>query len=319
VATVLLATASFAQAQLAKKIPRIGVLSAPAQAVIAARMEAFRRGLRELGYDEGVSLAIEYRYAEGKFERLPELAADLVRLKVDLIVAVGGGQAVRAAKNATTTIPIVMTGLVDPVSENVIVSLARPGGNITGLSLGGNELYGKRLELLKEAAPKASRIAFFWARNSPALPPYLSEIQSAASALSLQVQPHEVQNPKNLDEVLRTAVKAGAQAFTLSINPTFIGSRKTLLEFAVKNRLPAIYYAAEFVDDGGLMSYAPQFSDLYRRAATYVDKILKGANAAELPVEQPIKFDFVVNLKAGKQIGLTMPPNLLVRANRVIR
>ena len=319
IAFVFVVAGAAAQAQQPTKVPRIGFLSAPSPSTIAARIEAFRLGLRELGYTEGQNIVIEYRYAEGKFDRLPDLAAELVRLKVEVIVAAGGPQAIRAAKNATNTTPIVMTGAGDPVGDALIASLARPGGNITGLSLGGPELYGKRLELLKETVPKVSRVAVFWYRTTPDVPLYLNEIHATAQALGLQIQSLEVRSPNDFEGVFRAATKGGAHALTVSISPIFIGNRKQILDFAAKNRLPAIYYATEFVEDGGLMSYAPHFADLYRRAATYVDKILKGRKPADLPVEQPMKFEFIINLKAAKQIGLTIPPNVLVRADKVIK
>jgi len=318
-ATFLLATASPAEAQQPKKAPRIGFLCAPSPSAVSVRIEAFRRGLGELGYVEGRDVVVEYRYAEGKLDRLPDLAAELVQLKVDLIVAAGGMQAFRAAKNATSTIPIVVTGAGDPVGNGLIASLAQPGGNLTGLSLGGNELYGKRLELLKETVPKISRVAFFWYRSGQAAPSFLNDIQASAQALGLQVQSIEVLNRNDFEDPFRAAVKWGAHALTVSIHPVFIGNRKQLLDFAAKNRRAAIYYATEFVEDGGLMSYAPQFADLWGRAATYVDKILKGRKPADLPVEQPTKFELVINLKAAKQIGLTIPPNVLARADRVIK
>jgi putative ABC transport system substrate-binding protein len=314
----ILAPALGAEAQQTKKVPRIGFLSAPAPSTISARIEAFRQGLRELGYVEGQNIVIEYRYAEGKFDRLPDLAAELVRLKVDVIVAAGGIQAIRAAENATNTTPIVMTAAADPVGDALIASLARPGGNITGLSLGGPELYGKRLQLLKETVPKVSRVAVFWSRSSPAVPLYLNEIHASAQALALQIQSLEVRSANDFESVFQAAARAGAHTLTVSTHPVFIANRKRILDFAAKNRLPAIYYATEFVEDGGLMSYAPHFADLYRRAAVYVHKILKGAKPADLPVEQPMKFELVINLKTAKALGLTIPQLLLLRADRVI-
>jgi putative ABC transport system substrate-binding protein len=310
---------SAAEAQQPQKVPRIGFLCAPPSATVSARVESFRRGLRELGYTEGQNLLVEYRYAEGKFERLPDLAADLVRLNVDVLVAAGGMQAFRAAKNATTTIPIVVTGASDPVGNGLIASLARPGGNLTGLSLGGPELYGKRLELLKDTVPKVSRVAFFWHLSASDTRLHLKEVDASAKGLGLQIQVFEVQSPNDFQGVFQNAVRSGAEAFTVAIHPVFIGNRKQMLEFAAKNRLAAIYYARDFVEDGGLMSYAPQIDELWRRAAIYADKILKGAKPAELPIEQPTKFELVINLKAAKQIGLTIPPSVLARAERVIK
>ena len=308
-----------AEAQQPKKVPRIGFLLAPSRSALSERVDAFRQGLREHGYVEGQNIVIEYRYAEGKFDRLPDLAADLVRLKVDVIVAAGGIQAIRAAKNAANTTPIVMTGALDPVSDGLIASFARPGGSITGLSLGGQELYGKRLELLKETVPKVSRVVIFWYRTISAVPSYLKEMHASAQALGLQIQPIEVRTPSDFEAVFDAAAKGGARAFTITTHPIFTGNRSPILEFAAKHRLPAIYPWRDYVEDGGLMSYGPKLSDLYRRAATYVDKILKGAQPADLPVEQPTKFEFMISLKAAKQIGLTIPPNVLARADRVIR
>jgi putative ABC transport system substrate-binding protein len=305
-------------AQQAKKIPRVGFLLALSRSALSESVDAFHQGLRDLGYVEGQNIVIEERYAEGKFDQLPELAAELIRLKVDVIVAAGGVQAVRAVKNVHA-IPIVMTGALDPVGDGIIASFARPGGNITGLSLGGSELYGKRLELLKETVPKASRVAVFWYRTTSAAPSYLDEMQASARTLGVQIQALEVRTPSDFAGVFQAAVKADPRGFTVTTHPIFTGNRKQLLDFAAKNRLPGIYPWREYVPDGGLMSYAPKLSDLYRRAATYVDKILKGAKPADLPVEQPTKFELVINLKAAKQIGLTIPPNVLARADRVIK
>jgi ABC-type uncharacterized transport system substrate-binding protein len=268
---------------------------------------------------EGQNIVIDYRYAEGKFDRLPDLAADLARLKVDVIVAAGGIQAIRAAKNAANTTPIVMTGALDPVGDTLIATFARPGGSITGLSLGGQQLYGKRLELLKETVPKVSRVVVFWYRTTPAVPSYLKEMDASAQALGLQIQAFEVRAHSDFELVFDAAVKAGARAFTITTHPIFTGNRKPILNFAAKNRLPAMYPWRDYVEDGGLMSYGPNLSDLYRRAATYVDKILKGAKAADLPVEQPTKFEFAINLNAARQIDLTIPQSVLYRANKVIK
>jgi putative ABC transport system substrate-binding protein len=308
-----------ADAQQPKKVPRIGFLLAPSRSALSERVDAFRQGLRELGYIEGQNIVIEYRYAEGKFDRLPDLAADLARLKVDVIVAAGGVQAIRAAKNAANTTPIVMTAALDPVSDALIASFARPGGSITGLSLGGQELYGKRLDLLKETIPKISRVAVFWYRPTRAVPSYLKEMDASAQALGLQIQPLEVRTPSDFEAVFDAAAKGGARAFTVTTHPIFTGNRNPILDFASKNRLPAIYPWREYVEDGGLMAYGPKLSDLYRRAATYVDKILKGAKAADLPVEQPTKFEFAINLKAAKQIDLTISQSVLYRADKVIK
>ena len=266
---------------------------------------------------EGQNIVIEYRSAEGKFERLSDLAADLVRLKVDVIVAAGGIQAIRPAKNATSTIPIVMTGTADPVASGFVTSLARPGGNITGLTLDGPEFYGKRLELLKEAVPRVSRVAIFLNPTSASL--WLKEMQASAQALGLRIQSSDVQSVNDLEGAFQATTKWGAGGLTVAGDPVFTANRKLILEFAAKNRLPAIYPWRQYVEDGGLMSYDEKLSDLYRRAATYASKILKGAKPSELPVEQPTKFELIINLKTAKQIGLTIPANVLLRADKVIK
>src|SRR5215831_6973198 len=314
---LLFALSVFADAQQAKKIARIGFLLAPSRSSAAESVEAFREGLRELGYVEGQNIVIEYRYAEGKFERLSDLAADLARLKVDVIVAAGGIQAIQPAKNATSTIPIVMTGTTDPVASGFVTSLARPGGNITGLTLGGPELNGKRLELLKEAVPRVSRVAIFLNPTTASLG--LKDMQASAQALGLRIQSSDVQSVNDLEGAFQAATKWGAGGLTVSGDPVLTSNRKQIVEFAAKNRLPAIYPWRQDVEDGGLMSYDVKLADLYRRAATYVDKILKGAKPADIPVEQPRKFELVINLKTAKQIGLTIPPSVLYRADKVIK
>jgi ABC-type uncharacterized transport system substrate-binding protein len=308
-----------AQAQQSKKVPRIGFLLAPARSAISESVDAFQQGLRELGYVEGKTLVVEYRSAEGIFDRLPDLAAELVRLDVNVIVAAGGSVVIVAVKNATSTIPIVMTGTIDPVASGLVASLSRPAGNITGLTVGGPELYGKRLELLKETVPKASRVAVLWGRTAPAEPLYLKEINASSQALGLKIQSLEVRSAKDLEGAFQAAANGRARALIAGPDPLLTANRKQIVALAAKNRLPAIYPWKEYVEDGGLMSYAPKLSDLYRRAATYVDKILKGAKPADLPVEQPTKFEFMINLKAAKQIGLTIPPNVLARADKVIK
>jgi putative tryptophan/tyrosine transport system substrate-binding protein len=305
-----------AQVQQPKKVARIGYIIGSSPNGVTT--EAFRQGLRELGYVEGQNIVIEYRYAEGKSGRLPDLAAELVRLNVEVIVAAGGSPAIQAARNATRTIPIVMTGLIDPVAWGFIASLDRPGGNITGLSHGGYELIGKRLELLKETVPRASRVAVFW--NRPLAADLISkEMQAASHALGLQIQSLEVRGPNDLEGAFRAAVKGRAGGLTVGSGPVFGSNRNRILDFAATKRLPGVYPWREYVEDGGLMSYAPNLPDAYRRAATYVDKILKGGKPADLPVEQPTKFEFIINLKAAKQIGLTIPPNVLARADKVIK
>jgi putative ABC transport system substrate-binding protein len=305
-----------AQAQQPTKIPRIGFLSASSLSSLSARIEAFRQGLRELGYVEGKNIVIELRFAEGKFDRLPALIAELVRLKTDIIVSAGPA-ATRAAKEATTTIPIVMTNDGDPVGTGFVASLARPGGNITGLSTFAPELSGKRLELLKETVPNLSRVAVIGSSTEPGYAQVVKEMELAAGALKLQLQYLEIHDRKDFETAFREASKKRAGAVLLLASPS--QGRKQIVDLAVKSRLPTIYYATEFVEDGGLMTYGANRADLARRAATYVDKILKGRTPADLPVEQPMKFEFIINLKAAKQIGLTVPPNVLVRADRVIR
>ena len=288
----------------------------------STRSEAIRLALRELGYIEGQNIAIEYRYAEGKIDRLPELAAELVRLKVDIIVVAGGDPLIRAAKNATKTIPIVMTGTgSDPVEAGLVESLARPGGNVTGLTNLSRELGGKRLELLKEAVPKVARVAVLYDPTSPASVREVKEVLPvAARALGLTLQPWEVRSCGRFRQGIRCDKQAAA-GWTLRAHrgPLLIANRKRIAGFALKSRLPSMYTNREYVDAGGLMSYGADLADSYRRVAMYVDKILKGAKPADLPVEQPKKFELVINLKTAKQIGLTIPPNVLARADRVIR
>jgi len=313
--TNLLTTVCPADAQQAK-VPRIGFLSPGSLSSVTGRYEAFRQGLRELGYVEGKNIIIEPRYAEGKVDRLPPLAAELVRLKVDIIVTVTT-PGVLAAKKATETIPIVFAGVGDPVRGGLVTSLARPGGNITGLSILSPELDGKRLELLKETAPKIIRIAYLWNPVAPGTG--LKGMEVAAPALGLQLQSLEVRRANDFDSAFEAIIRERAHALTAAAHPVINDHRKRIVDFAAKNKLPAIYTDSEFVDTGGLMFYGVNFAHLYRRAATYVDKILKGTKPADLPVEQPTKFEFVINLKAAKQIGLTIPPNVLVRADKVIR
>jgi putative tryptophan/tyrosine transport system substrate-binding protein len=315
---VILATIHLAEAQQPKKVPRIGYLGATSRSINPARIEAFRQGLRELGYVEGKNIVIEYRYAEGKLDRLPALAAELVGLKVDIIV-MGGPAATRSAKQATATIPIVMAYDDDPVGSGFVASLARPGGNITGLSTLAPEISGKQLELLREIVPKLSRVAVLGNAIQPGNPQALREINLAADAFGVQLQYLEVGGPKDIDTVFRAASKGRADAVLVLGNPTLFSQRRQLADLAVKSRLPTIYNRPEYVEDGGLVFYGPSYIDLYRRAATYVDKILKGTKPADLPVEQPKKFEFIINLKAAKQIGLTIPPNVLVRADKVIK
>jgi len=318
IAAILLTVAVIAESQQAKKIQRIGYLTSATREGQSARIESFRQGLRELGYVDGKNIVIEYRYAEEKLDRLPALAAELVRLTVDVIVTGGAGNT-RAAKAATSTIPIVMTQDPDPVGNGFVASLARPGGNITGLSTQGPEVSGKRLELLKETVPKLSQLVVFGTSTIPGHALSLREVGLAAGALNVQLQYLDVLGPQDTETAFRAASKWRADALFVLGGAVLISQRTRILEFAAKSRLPAIYEAPSVVDQGGLMSYGVNRADLDRRAATYVDKILKGAKPADLPVEQPKKFEFVINLKTAKQIGLTIPPNVLARADRVIR
>jgi len=314
--TLLLLTV--AEAQQSAKIPRIGYLVAVSPSVVAARMEAFRQGLRELSYVEGKNIVIETRYAEGKLDRLPALAAELVRLKVNIIVT-AGGQATRATKEATSTIPIIMTNDADPVGSGFVASLSRPGGNITGLSTVAPELSGKRLELLREVIPKLARVAIVGTSTQPGHAQAIKELELAAEAFKVQIQYLDVLDSKDIETAFRGATKARADGVLTLTSPLLRSQRIRLAELAVKNRIPAIYNDIQFVEAGGLIFYGVSFLHLDRHAAIYVDKILKGANPADLPVEQPTKFEFIINLKAAKQIGVTIPPNVLARADRVIK
>jgi ABC-type uncharacterized transport system substrate-binding protein len=316
--TVVLALWLPAEAQQPAKVPRIGVLAGGSASSDSARIEALRRGLRELGYVEGKNIVIESEYAGGKTDRLSELAAALVRLKVEVIVTAGPA-ATRATKQATTTIPIVMAQDADPVGSGFVASLARPGGNITGLSRLSPELSGKQLELLKETVPTLSHLAVFENSTQPGNRQSLTEVEMAAGALGVQLQYLNIGSRNDIETAFRAASKARANGILVLSSPVLFSQRTEVIELAAKNRFPAIYFALEFAEDGGLMSYGPSITDLFRRAATYVDKILKGAKPADLPVEQPMKFELVINLKAAKQIGLTIPPNVLVRADRVIK
>ena len=286
---------------------------------MAVLVDAFRQEMSKLGWIEGKNITIEYRFAEGKNDRLPELAADLVRLKVDLIVATDT-PSVLAAKKATTTIPIVMTNPGDPVGAGLVASLARPGGNVTGLSGLANELNTKRMEVLKDAVPKLARVGLLRPGASVAQDLQLKELRPAALALKLKLEEIETQpDAKGLESAFQTAKQKQVGAIMTTAARSFFAERKRIVELAGKHRLPAIYFQKEFVDEGGLMSYGTDYDDLYRRAAVYVDKILKGAKPADLPVQQPTKFEFVINLKAAKQIGLTLSPEFLSRANQVIK
>ena len=318
---IILTTAHLAEAQQPKKVPRIGYLSSVDAVRESSRAEAIRLALRELGHIEGQNIATDYRYAEGKADRYPELTAELVRLKVDIIVAAGGAGVIRAAKNATKTIPIVMLGGgADPVEAGLVESLARPGGNVTGVTNLTRELGGKRLELLKEAVPKLARVAVLY---DPAFPTNALEVKDvlpvAARALGLTVRSWEVRSADDFDRVFAALTKQRPDGLYVPAGPLMRANGKRIAGLALKSRLPSIYESREAVDAGGLMSYGADLADSYRRVAIYVDKILKGAKPADLPVEQPTKFEFVINLKAAKQIGLTIPPNVLARADKVIK
>ena len=320
VTTLVLAIIHIAEAQQLKKLPRIAYLSANSVAGQASNLKAFRQGLGELGYMEGKNIFIEYRFADAKLDRLPALAAELVGLKVEVIVTTGP-TATHPAKEATATIPIVMGMDNDPVGSGFVASLARPGGNITGLSSFSGELNGKRLELLKEIVPKLSRVAVLGTSSNPGNAQSLKETEIAAGALGLKIQYSDIRDPKDIETAFRVARSERVDG-VLALNTPFGNTsyRPQFAELAVKYRLPAMYFSARYpVEDGGLMSYGVSSTDLFRRAATYVDKILKGAKPADLPVEQPTRFELVINLKTAKQIGLTIPQKVLIRADKVIR
>jgi putative tryptophan/tyrosine transport system substrate-binding protein len=316
-ATLLFVSVHFAEAQQAKKVSRIGLLVPFSASSDSPRRDAFLQGLRELGYIEGKNIAIEYRYTEGELDRLPDLAAELVRLNVDVIVT-GAISSVRAAKKATATIPIVFASVGEAVDSGLVSSLARPGGNATGLTFFAPELDGKRLELLKEAFPKVTRVGYLW-RVPSTRGDLLKEAEPVAKTLGLRLQSLEVRGPDDFESAFKAAKSGGAEALIVIANPLANTHRARIVDLAAKNRLPAIYPSTSFVEAGGLMSYAPDILDNWRRAATYVEKILKGTNPGDLPVEQPKKFEFVINLKAAKQIGVTIQPNVLARADRVIK
>jgi putative tryptophan/tyrosine transport system substrate-binding protein len=318
---MLFALGSSAEAQQPKKVYRIGYLSGADNTFELTRSEAFRHALRELGYIEGQNIAIEYRYAKGKIDRFPELAAELVRLKVDIIVVSGGYGPIQAAKNATKTIPIVMLGLAtDPVESGLVASLARPGGNVSGLTTLSRELGGKRLELLKETVPKIARVAVLY---NPAGQQGAIEVKEdlpiAARALGLTVQPWEVRGAEGFEKVFAALNKERPGGLYVTSGPVMNANQKRVAGLALKSRFPSVYARSEAVDAGGLIYYGADLADTYGRAAIYVDKIFKGTKPADLPIEQPRKFEFVINLKTANQIGLTIPPNVLARADRVIK
>jgi putative ABC transport system substrate-binding protein len=312
--TMLLALSVPAEARQRAKIARIGFLSPGFGAV----PKPFHQRLEELGYVQGKNIVIEYRSAEGKLDRLPDLGAELVRLEVQLIVA-AATPAADAAKHATTTIPIVMVDVGDPVATGLVTNLARPSGNITGVATLSPELSGKRLELLKEAVPNASRIAVFSNPTSRTNPLQLKQVQVAAQALAVRIQPLEVSKSEDFEGAFGAMVRERADAFMVLPDPVLNAHRATVVSLAAKHRLPGIYDRRAYADAGGLMTYGPNFPDLLRRAAVYVDKILKGAKPGDLPVEQPTKFELIINLKTAKQIGLTIPAGVLARADRVIK
>ena len=306
-----------AHAQQPAKIPRIGLLNTNVSEAFTARTEGFRQGLRELGYIEGKNILIEYRYADGKADRLPGLVAELVRLKVDIIVT-AVSSATRAAKDATRTIPIIMAQDNDPVGTGVAASLARPGGNITGLSSLSPEIGGKQLELLKEIVPKLSRAAVIGTSTSPGHAQRLKELELAATVLRVPFKFVDVVDSKDIEPAFREASKARAGAAVVLGGPVLIANRPHVANLAAKNRLPAIFNVPDFVEDGGLMSYGANYPDLYRRAAVYVDKILKGAKPGDLPIEQPSKIELIVNLGAARALGITLPQSIHATADQVI-
>jgi putative ABC transport system substrate-binding protein len=311
----LLAALLTANAQSVAKTPRLGILTPAFDP--HPPLEALRQGLRDLGYVEGHNIVLEYRFADGRYERLPELAAELVRLKVDVILAVGV-PAVRAARHATGTIPIVFPTVPDPVGQGLVASLAQPGGNITGLSFQDPELMGKRLELLQQAVPGVTRVAYLW-HAAPHNARVLQELETAARALGVQLLPVEVREPYPFDQAFATMAEAYADALITLPSTVFVSRRTQIVDLASKTRLPGIFPDRELADAGGLMSYGPSLTANYHRAATYVDKILKGAKPADLPVEQPTKFELVINLKAAKALGLTIPSVLLFQADKAIQ
>ena len=316
---MLFALCSLAAAEQPKKIAKIGYLFASTPAATAKNVEAFRQGLRERGHVEGKTFVLELRYGEARAERFPDLARELVGLKVDVIV-VSTDAAIAAVKRETQTIPIVMALSNDPVGTGFVASLARPGGNVTGLSNMSPDLSGKRLELIKEVVLGLSRVAFLWNPDVRGAVLEYKETEGAASSLGLQVQSVEVVRAEDLDRAFSAIMKDRAQALIVApVNPVAFANRSQIASFTQTNRLPSMYGQREFVDGGGLMSYGPSIPDMHRRAATYVDKVLKGTKPADLPVEQPRKFELVINLKTAKQIGLTIPPNVLARADKVIK
>jgi putative ABC transport system substrate-binding protein len=316
--TILLTTVSLADAQQPKQIPRIGILTG-ASVSTTPLFEAFRRGLKDLGYEEGRNITLDFRLAKGEFDRFPALAAELVQLNVDVIITDGGNTAPSSARNATRSIPIVMAVSGDPVKGGLIASFAHPGGNVTGLTLLATELSGKRVELFKEAVPEARRLAVLRNRANFTSDDYYREAQMAAQTVGIKTQLVDVQNPADLAPSLKSLLPNLPHGLMSLPDAMLWNNRRPIIDFSNKQRLPTIFPEREFTDDGGLMSYGPNVADNFYRAATYVDKILKGAKPADLPVEQPTKFEFIINLKASKQICLTIPPNVLSREDKLIK
>jgi len=315
---IILGSIPVAEAQQTGKVPRVGYVSVRGAESQNSVLEGFRQGLHELGYIEGKNIIIEYRFAEGKRDRVRSMVSELVQLKVDVIVS-GGAGPTRAAKQATTTIPIVFAQDLDPVGNGFVASLARPGGNITGLSTLQVDLAGKRLELLKEVVPKLFRVAVIGSSTSADNARQLKESETAAAALRLKIGFFDMRSPKDIEPTFQSAIEPRPDGLSVLTNSFERAHRKQIVFLSSKFRLPTIYFGPTLVEDGGLMSYGVNDADLYRRAAVFVDKILKGAKPSELPVEQPTKFELVINLKTAKQIGLTIPPNVLARADRVIK
>jgi putative ABC transport system substrate-binding protein len=311
----LLFLAVTVSAPAAEKIPQVGILFIGGKD--QPHLESFKQGLRELGYVEGKNITLVYRYAEGKQERLEDLAAELVRDKVDIIVTTASVSAL-AARRATRSIPIVMT-TGNPLEQGLADSLAQPGGNVTGLTVMLSDMSVKRLELLKESFPKRNRVAALWAPVDREARLGIKETTEAAKVLSLRLRPLEIKSGDDIERAFTAIINKRDSALAVILSPIITLSSKRIVELALKHKLPGIYPTRQFVEEGGLMAYGPLIGDLYRRAAAYVDKILKGRKPADLPIEQPMKFDFIVNLKAAKQIGVTLPPNVVVRADQVIR
>jgi putative tryptophan/tyrosine transport system substrate-binding protein len=306
-------------AQQPTQVPRIGYLSTGSPSVSSTNLNAFRQGLRDLGYIEGKNIALEIRWAEGSAERVPDLALELVRLKIDVLLVGGGTATALRVKKVTNTVPVVFTLVSDPVGDGLVASLARPGGNLTGLSSVSEDLVGKRLELLKETIRKLSRVAVLLDPKDPANVDSFKEIEAVGKSLGVRLQALEVRRPDEIESAVRLATRAKAGGVLVLPTSLLVNQRKRIAELAINHRLPTMFATSQFMDAGGLMSYGPDHADLYRRAATYVDKILKGAKPADLPVERPMKFEFVINLKTAKQIGLTIPPNVLARADKVMK